>query len=220
MNVRCVFDAFTAPRRLGRRLDANGKRMPVINLRHHDNHAWFWGSFAVRKVQRTRDGAGARRRRRRRRDLDLRRPPGLAQAAFQERQHLGFAGDHVRHHEFVPRRLAAAEAAKARWRLCGDQLSYQRYDGQLRDVFVFGSEGRIFLNRSLANWQRGGCSVPYSKRLIRISASRFYPRPCGTRMRCCGSRTSSTRRSRSIASTRLRPCSLYSRMRSFTSCSI
>ena len=110
MNVHCVLDAFKAPRRLGRRLNADGSRMPVISLRHHDNHAWLsWGVSPFATVRRARDGAGDRRRRRRRRDLHLRRRARLAQDAVPERQHLGFAGDDVRHPELVAGRMAAPE---------------------------------------------------------------------------------------------------------------
>jgi carbamoyltransferase len=44
MNPQAVLDAFTAPRRLRWKLRGESGRMPVICLRHHDNHAWFsWG---------------------------------------------------------------------------------------------------------------------------------------------------------------------------------
>ena len=50
------------------------------------------------------------------------------------------------------------------------------YYPQLRDVFVLGSEGRIFLNRSLANWHRGGCEAPYTKRLAAMIGAPVLPK--------------------------------------------
>ncbi len=67
------------------------------------------GRISVREMRRARDGAGDRRRRRRRRDLHLRRRARLAPDAVPKRQHLGFAGDDVRHPELVAGRVAAPE---------------------------------------------------------------------------------------------------------------
>ncbi len=50
------------------------------------------------------------------------------------------------------------------------------YYGQLRELFVLGSNGQIFLNRSLANWQRGGCSAPYTKRLVQMVGEPILPK--------------------------------------------
>lgn len=39
-DYRVIFEAFSAPRRLGQQLGL-GWALPLINLRHHDNHACF-----------------------------------------------------------------------------------------------------------------------------------------------------------------------------------
>jgi carbamoyltransferase len=43
-------------------------------------------------------------------------------------------------------------------------------------LFVLASDGRIFLNRSLANWQRGGCSAPYTKQLVQMVGEPILPK--------------------------------------------
>ena len=180
MNVRCVFDAFTAPRRLGRRLDANGKRMPVINLRHHDNHAWFsWGVSPFAKCKEpvmvlVLDGAGD--------DGAI-----STYVAHRDSLRLLFRNDSI--WDSLGMMYGIMSSSQGGWPLLSSEGRYMgaaawgdsnrltnRYYGQLRDVFVFGSEGRIFLNRSLANWQRGGCSVPYSKRLVRMIGKPILPK--------------------------------------------
>jgi carbamoyltransferase len=49
------------------------------------------------------------------------------------------------------------------------------YYMRLREVFVFESEGRVFLNRALANWHRGGCWKPFTKRLTEILGPALNP---------------------------------------------
>jgi len=50
------------------------------------------------------------------------------------------------------------------------------YYKDLRELFVFASEGRVLLNRSLADWHRGGCSSPYTERLSRILGEPILPK--------------------------------------------
>ena len=49
------------------------------------------------------------------------------------------------------------------------------YYMRLRDIFVFESEGRVFLNRALANWHRGGSLVPFTRRLAEIIGEPILP---------------------------------------------
>jgi carbamoyltransferase len=48
-----------------------------------------------------------------------------------------------------------------------DRLTNPFYS-RLRNVLHFGPEGRIYLNRALADWHRGGCARPYTKELSDI----------------------------------------------------
>ena len=51
-----------------------------------------------------------------------------------------------------------------------------KYYARLRDIFVFESDGRVFLNRALAHWHRGGCSNPYTRRLAEVFGEPILPK--------------------------------------------
>jgi len=180
MNAQCVFDAFTAPRRLGRRLRADGKRLSVINLRHHDNHAWFsWGvsPFAASEepvMVLVTDGAG---------------DDGAISTYVAERGALKprYRNDNL--WDSLGMMYGMLSSSQGGWPVLSSEGRYMgatawgdsnrltnRYYSQLRNVFVFESEGRILLNRALANWHRGGCSAPYTKRLSRIIGEPILPK--------------------------------------------
>ena len=89
-----------------------------------------------------------------------------------------------------------------------------RYYAALKPIFSLQPEGRIYLNRDLANWPRDILHEPYTAELDQHSwASRSRSRTCGIRTQCCASRTSSTRRTRRSGSTRRRPRRWCSRTR-------
>lgn len=180
MNARCVLDAFTAPKRLGRKLREDGKRMGVINLRHHDNHAWFsWGvsPFAISDeptIVLVIDGAGD--------DGAI-----SSYVARNGKLELLYKNDSI--WDSLGMMYGIISSSQGGWPLMSSEGRYMgaaawgdsnrltnRYYSQLRDVFIFESEGRIFLNRSLANWQRGGCRAPYSKRLSKMIGQPILPK--------------------------------------------
>ena len=180
MNARCVLDAFTAPKRLGRKLNADGKRMPVINLRHHDNHAWFsWGVSPFAKCDEpvmvlVIDGAG---------------DDGAISTYVAKNGALELLHKNDSIWDSLGMMYGIISSSQGGWPLMSSEGRYMgaaawgdsnrltnRYYSQLRDVFVFESEGRIFLNRSLANWQRGGCSAPYTKRLSKMIGEPILPK--------------------------------------------
>ena len=180
MNAQCVVEAFKAPRRLGRRLNANGRRMPVINLRHHDNHAWFsWGVSPFARCNEpvmvlVIDGAG---------------DDGAISTYVAERGSLRLLYRNDSIWDSLGMMYGIMSSSQGGWPLLSSEGRYlgaaawgdsnrltNPYYGQLRDLFVLGSNGEIFLNRSLANWQRGGCSVPYTKRLVRMVGEPVLPR--------------------------------------------
>ena len=180
MNVHCVLDAFKAPRRLGRRLNADGSRMPVVSLRHHDNHAWLsWGVSPFAKCGEpvmvlVIDGAG---------------DDGAISTYVAEQGSLRmlFRNDNI--WDSLGMMYGILSSSQGGWPLLSSEGRYMGaaawgdpnrltnpYYGQLRDVFVFGGDGRIFLNRSLANWHRGGCQAPYTKRLARMIGEPIVPK--------------------------------------------
>jgi carbamoyltransferase len=180
MNAWCLFDAFTAPRRLGRKLRADGKRMPVINLRHHDNHAWLsWGvspfaQCAEPVMVLVIDGAG---------------DDGAISAYVAEHGELKLLYKNRSLWDSLGMMYGMLSSSQGGWPLMSSEGRYMgaaawgdanrltnRYYSQLRDVFVFESEGRVLLNRSLANWHRAGCSAPYTKRLSAIVGEPILPK--------------------------------------------
>jgi carbamoyltransferase len=180
MNARCVLDAFSAPRRLGRKLSAGGERTPVINLRHHDNHAWFsWGvspfaqsdSPAMVLVV---DGAG---------------DDGAISTYLADHGALKLIYRNDNFWDSLGMMYGVLSSSQGGWPLLSSEGRYMgavawgdsdrrtnRFYKPLRELFVFETEGRVFLNRSLANWHRGGCSAPYTKRLSEIIGEPILPK--------------------------------------------
>jgi carbamoyltransferase len=180
MNARCVVDAFAAPRRLGRRLNANGRRMPVINLRHHDNHAWLsWGVSPFAKHDEpvmvlVLDGAG---------------DDGAISTYVAQRGSLRLLYRNDSIWDSLGMMYGIMSSSQGGWPLLSSEGRYMGasawgdsnrlsnpYYGQLRELFVLGSNGQVHLNRSLANWQRGGCSAPYTKRLVQMVGEPILPK--------------------------------------------
>ncbi|HZI83741.1 MAG TPA: carbamoyltransferase C-terminal domain-containing protein, partial [Casimicrobiaceae bacterium] len=178
--ARCVLDAFSAPRRLGRKLNADGRRAPVINLRHHDNHAWF--SWGVSPFARTDapvmvlviDGAG---------------DDGAISTYVARRGALELADRNDNFWDSLGMMYGVLSSSQGGWPLLSSEGRYMgavawgnsdrrtnRYYARLREIFVLGTGGRVLLNRSLANWHRGGCSAPYTERLTEIIGEPVLPR--------------------------------------------
>lgn len=172
MNARCVLDAFSAPRRLGRKLKPGGKRMPVINLRHHDNHAWF--SWGVSPFARSADpvmvlvidGAG---------------DDGAISMYVAEAGKLTLLHKNDNIWDSLGMMYGILSSSQGGWPLLSSEGRYMgavawgdsnrltnRYYPQLRELFVLERGGRVLLNRSLANWHCGGCADPYTQRLSEI----------------------------------------------------
>jgi len=180
MNAQSVLDAFKTPRRLGRKLTADGARTPLINLRHHDNHAWFsWGvsPFAgsdspvmVLVV----DGAG---------------DDGAISTYLAEHGALRPIYRNDNFWDSLGMMYGVLSSSQGGWPVLSSEGRYMgavawgdsdrrsnRYYRPLRGLFVLESEGRVFLNRSLANWHCGGSSAPYTKRLSEIIGEPILPK--------------------------------------------
>ncbi len=185
MNARCVLDAFSAPKRLGKRFRTDGKRMPVINLRHHDNHAWFsWGvsPFAASKepvMVLVLDGAGD----------DGAISTYVADPADRSGPALRLLHKNDSIWDSLGMMYGLLSSTQGGWPLMSSEGRYMgaaawgdsnrltnKYYARLRDIFVFECEGRIFLNRSLAHWHRGGCSKPYTRRLSEMFGEPILPK--------------------------------------------
>ena len=175
MNVGCVFDAASAPRRLGKFFGTPGGVMPVIGLRHHGNHAAF--SWGVSPFARSRepviilviDGQGD----------DGSISAYVADGGASKSLRLQYKNDNL--FDSLGMMYSALSSSQGGWPPLSCEGRYMgaaawgdmnrltnRYYSQLRDVFVFAGDGRIHLNYALANWQRAGCVRPYTRRLEEI----------------------------------------------------
>jgi carbamoyltransferase len=180
MNLQAVLDAFTAPRRLRWKLRGEPGRMPVVCLRHHDNHAWFsWGvSPFARSGQPVMvlviDGAG---------------DDGAISKYVAENGALRLLQKNDNFWDSLGAMYGMVSSSQGGWPLLSSEGRYMgasawgdqsretnRYYKGLRELFVLESEGRVVLNRSLANWHRGGCSAPYTKELSRLIGEPILPK--------------------------------------------
>jgi len=180
MNIQAVLDAFSAPERLGRKLRTNRGRMPVICMRHHDNHAWF--SWGVSPFARTgapvmvlvSDGAG---------------DDGAISMYVAEKGALRLLCKNDSFWDSLGMMYGILSSSQGGWPLLSSEGRYMgatawgdsnretnRYYRGLRDLFVLERDGRVLLNRSLANWHRGGCSAPYTERLSQLVGEPIHPK--------------------------------------------
>ncbi|HWX87265.1 MAG TPA: carbamoyltransferase C-terminal domain-containing protein [Solirubrobacteraceae bacterium] len=160
------------PTRVGHQLGL-GERVPIIGMRHHDNHAYF--SYAVspfaadpRSVMVTViDGSGDDAST----SLYECRDGRLTLLCAQGSSILDSLGSM---YSFLsstqggwpPLSSEGRYMGAAAWG-DGNRLT-NRYYRRLKHLLHFGSEGEIRLNRTLTNWTRGGWVEPYGKELIEI----------------------------------------------------
>jgi carbamoyltransferase len=154
--------------------------MPVINLRHHDNHAWFsWGVSPFARgdspvIVLVIDGAG---------------DDGAISAYIAREGRLELLDKNDNFWDSLGMMYGVLSSSQGGWPLLSSEGRYMgavawgdsnrrtnRYYAPLRELFVFEPEGRVLLNRSLANWHRGGCSDPYTRRLTEIIGEPIPPR--------------------------------------------
>ncbi len=180
MNARCLLDAFGAPRRLGRKLRRDGRRMPVINLRHHDNHAWFsWGVSPFARSDApvmvlVVDGAG---------------DDGAISAYVARNGKLELLDKNDNFWDSLGMMYGILSSSQGGWPLLSSEGRYMGavawgnsdrrtnpYYEPLRALFCLEPGGRVLLNRSLANWHRAGCAAPYTRRLSEIVGEPVLPK--------------------------------------------
>jgi carbamoyltransferase len=179
MNVNSLFEARMSPGELGKVLNPDGKPFPVITLRHHDNHAWFsWGCspFATSEqpvMVLVTDGAG---------------DEGAISSYVAENGKLRPFEKNDSIWDSLGQMYGILSSSQGGWPLLSSEGRYMGaaawgnldrltnpYYSRLRDIFVFESEGRVYLNRSLANWHRGGCLRPYTQELTEILGAPLLP---------------------------------------------
>jgi carbamoyltransferase len=177
-NLRHLDQGTRAARHLAAQL---GGKNPVslIAIPHHDNHAWY--SFAVSPFARDKepaivavlDGTG-----------DLGSISLYAAGDGKMRQ------IHCNNSVFdsLGAFYSVISSTQGGWTWLSSEGRYMgaaaygdgdrrtnRFYAPLRDVFSFAPEGRVYLNRSLANWHRDPFHKPYTRELTRILGEPIAP---------------------------------------------
>lgn len=171
MNLWHFIEALAAPKKLKRYFKTR-KRVPVIGMRHHDNHAFF--PYAVSPFAKSPgptliividgfgdDGALSTYVARQGQVKLLRRFPNLFDS-------LGFL-------------YAVISSTQGGWTTLSSEGRFMGasawgdmnrltnpYYKRLRQILYFGPEGTVAINRSFINYHRYGQIHPYSKRLVEI----------------------------------------------------
>jgi carbamoyltransferase len=178
MNLWHFLEALKAPAQL-KHFFKTKKRVPVIGMRHHDNHAIFpyAGSPFAGSVEPTMivvidgfgdDGAMSTYVARQGKVELVRRVPGLFDS-------LGFLYAVISSTQGGWTTLSSEGRfmGASAW---GDQSRLTNpYYKRLRQILFFGSEGRVYVNRSYINYHRRGQLNPYSQALTEIIGDPIPP---------------------------------------------
>ncbi len=177
-DYRAIFEAFSAPRRLAKQFGLKSP-VPLINLRHHDNHAYFSyaaSPFAQRPepvIVAVVDGSGD--------DgsisLYLAREGWLALVYnnYSMFDSLGtfYSMISTTQGGWSPLSSEGRYMGAAAWG-DGNRLTNPYYR-QLQQLLCFGAQGQVYLNRDLANWHRAGYSRPYTSSLKKMLGEPILP---------------------------------------------
>jgi carbamoyltransferase len=166
-------DTYEAPTRLGRQLELDG-RLPMVMMRHHDNHAYFshgLSPFASTPEDPTMvlvlDGSGDDASA----SLYCHRDGRLTLLSTQGRSM----------YESLGWMYGILSSTQGGWPLLSSEGRYMgavawgdgnrltnHYYRRLKQLVHLGAAGEVTLNRTLAEWTRYGFEKPYSKELIEI----------------------------------------------------
>ncbi|WP_394833375.1 hypothetical protein LVJ94_43405 [Pendulispora rubella] len=160
---------FEAPRRLGKSLGLAGD-LPIIGMRHHDNHAAFayaTSPFAQHDepvMVAVIDGSG---------------DDGALSLYVARQGRMELHGKNSDPADSLGTLYSLISSTQGGWKILQSEGRYMGaaawgngnrltnpYYAQLRQLLYFGPRGEILLNRSLANWHRKGFLEPYSQELI------------------------------------------------------
>jgi carbamoyltransferase len=173
-NLTHVLKAMAVPRRLGRQLGMD-TAMPIIGMRHHDNHAFF--AYAVSPFSRAEepvmvtvlDGYGDDG------SMSLyvagRGVPELIRSNRSLADSLGAFYSIVSSTQggWTPLSSEGRYMGASAWGN-NDRLTNPYYR-RLRQLFYFGDEGRVYVNRAMIKWHRWGEIRPYGSGLEAILGS-------------------------------------------------
>jgi carbamoyltransferase len=162
---------FNGPRRLGEQLGLTTP-MPVIGMRHHDNHAYF--SYAVSPFAHSAepviiaviDGYG---------------DDGAISLYVADRGQVKLVRNNKSIQDSLGLLYGVISSTQGGWTMLSSEGRYMGaaawgnndrltnpYYRQLRQLMYFGNDGQVYLNRALANWQRKSFNEPYTPALTEI----------------------------------------------------
>ncbi|HXA54048.1 MAG TPA: carbamoyltransferase C-terminal domain-containing protein [Solirubrobacteraceae bacterium] len=160
-----------ASARLGRQLGLD-RRMPIIGMRHHDNHAYF--SYAVSPF--AADGAPAMVL-----VVDGAGDDASTSLYNWEPGRLTLLGKQGSLCDSLGTMYGFLSSTQGGWPLLSSEGRYMgaaawgdgnrltnRYYRRLKHILYLGPDGEIRINRAFANWTRGGWGKPYTDELIEI----------------------------------------------------
>lgn len=171
VSPRNLRTGLNAPKRLGAQLGLN-KLVPIIQMQHHDNHAWF--SFCGSPFAKSRqpvivavlDGMGDR---------------GAITLYVVENGALREWRCNESLFDSLGAFYSIISSTQGGWTLLSSEGRYMGaaaygnlnrltnpFYSSLREIFSFQPDGRLLLNRSLANWPRKLRFDPYSPQLAEI----------------------------------------------------
>ncbi|MEM7347168.1 MAG: carbamoyltransferase N-terminal domain-containing protein, partial [Chloroflexota bacterium] len=177
-DYQVLLETLSAPRHLGEQLGFP-KPFPIINLRHHDNHAYF--SYLVSPFTEidqpvmvvVMDGSG---------------DDGSLSLYLVKDETLTLIRNNNAMFDSLGTFYTMLSATQGGWTPLSSEGRYMgaaawgdnnrstnRFYRQLRQLIYFGDHGEIFLNRSLANWHRAGYAKPYTKRLAQLLGPPILP---------------------------------------------
>jgi carbamoyltransferase len=171
LNVTHLFEILRASKRLGQQL-GKSEPMPIIGLRHHDNHAYF--SYAVSPFAQSSepvmivvlDGLGD--------------DGAISLYSVKDgRLKLLYRNDNI--FDSLGAFYSVISSTQGGWTMLSSEGRYMGaaawgnsdrltnpYYQQLSELFHFHANGQLYLNRALANWQRKFLAEPYTKALMEI----------------------------------------------------
>jgi carbamoyltransferase len=171
LNVTHLFEILHASKRLGQQLGTSTS-MPIIGMRHHDNHAYF--SYAVSPFASSRETVMIA-------VLDGLGDDGAISlySAKDGKLALLYHNDNI--FDSLGAFYSVLSSTQGGWTMLSSEGRYMGaaawgnsdrrtnpYYQQLRELFYFHTNGKLYLNRSLANWQRKYLAEPYTRALTEI----------------------------------------------------
>jgi carbamoyltransferase len=171
LNIGHVWRSYGAPRRLGSQMNLD-RAFPIVGMRHHDNHAWF--SYAMSPFAGSSDPVMVA-------VLDGLGDDGSISLYSAKNGKIDMLRSNKSTFDSPGVFYGMVSSTQGGWTLLSSEGRYMGaaawgqadrltnpFYRQLRELFHFGNDGQVYLNRALANWHRGLQLRPYTRALSKI----------------------------------------------------